>query len=151
MTEREDTGKRSTTRAPKSDSAGSSEWTSRAQSALRKSEQELSETVRRQLSNARQRAIAMQENDVVGDSRLPAWGESWKLFTGGSVLAGVALVLVLALPRSGGGGMPLLDEFEMAAAQEVELLEDLEFVAWMLAEEGDDGQGIQAHDWLEQG
>lgn len=56
--------------------------------------------------------------------------------------AGAAATLMLAVALISSNDpelMPLLEEQELAAATEMELLEDIEFLAWMLEEESDIG------------
>lgn len=108
-------------------------WNEKAQRALRESEEDLPESVRQRLGEARRAAVTAADTPN---------SMSWTPFLG--ALASAALFLVLVMPRSATQSLPLLEDTEMAAAQEVELLEELEFVAWMLAEENDhafQGQG----------
>jgi len=104
-------------------------WNDKAQDALRESETDLPESVQQRLAAARREAVN------TADSPQRSY---WPAFLGTGALASAAVVLVLLMPRSATNTWPLLEDTEMAAAQDVELLEELEFVAWMLAEESAD-------------
>ncbi len=107
----------------------------KARDALRQTELGVPLSVQQRLAAARRAAVAEAERP----QPVP-----WGRLAGSGALASAALVLVLALmlPGTGTQSLPALEEAEMAAAQNAELLEELEFVAWMLAEESaDDSPG----------
>jgi len=113
-----------------------SEWEAQATELLRHSEQQLPSETQLKLHLARRRAVAAAEQR--GASRR-TW---YTVGAGGGALAAAALVLVmLSTPQA--LQLPNLDEEELAAAQDVELLEELEFVAWMLAMEEDNAPPSQ--------
>ena len=101
-------------------------WNDKARDALRDTEEQVPDPVRQRLANARQTAVN------AADTRASI---RWAPMISAGALAGAALLVVLVLPRSTTQSLPLLEASEMAAAQELELLEELEFVAWMLDEE----------------
>ncbi len=107
------------------------EWAEKAAAQLRDAEQHLPSDVQLQLQSARRAAVEAAEQP----ERRAA--KPWLTLGAGGLLAAAATVLVL-LSSPEMMEMPDLDEQELAAAQEVELLEDLEFVAWMLAMEETD-------------
>jgi len=90
--------------------------------------------VAHRLAAARHRAVALL--DEPSQPALP------RLLPWGSALAGAAaLALAIGLwPGSGDEGLaplPLVDADEMAAAQDLELLEELEFIAWLDEQQAD--------------
>jgi hypothetical protein len=99
----------------------------RALTMLRETERDLDPQTLDQLAAARRAAVAS------ADSSTP-WLSPWLLGFGGTA-ATAALVLAIAL-TSVEPELPPLDQIEFAVAQETELLEDLEFVAWMMLEDG---------------
>ena len=103
-------------------------WNDRARDALRDTEKQVPDAVRQRLADARRTAVNAADTGV---------SMRWAPLMGASALASAALLVVLVLPQSASQSLPLLEASEMAAAQELELLEELEFVAWMLAEEKD--------------
>ena len=96
-------------------------------------DQPLSPRVQRRLAQARQRAVR-----ELGAGR-PRWvpDARWALPAGAAAAALVAFALV----RDPGTdlAMPALDDDEMAAVMDLELLDDIEFLAWMLEQEADAG------------
>lgn len=105
----------------------------KARDALRQTELGVPLSVQQRLAAARRAAVAEAERP----QPVP-----WGRLAGSGALASAALVLALMLPGTGTQSLPALEEAEMAAAQNAELLEELEFVAWMLAEESaDDSPG----------
>lgn len=99
----------------------------RAAAALHEIEQDLDSEIRDQLATRRRAAVAAADG-----SRPPYY--PWLLGFGGS--AATAAVLVALSFSSAEPEPPPLDLVEFAVAQETELLEDLEFVAWMMLEAG---------------
>lgn len=105
----------------------------RARSSL--SDHALPEDVQRRLRMARAEAVAQMGDDVPFLTRAFG-GHRWVL------PAGAAAILVLAVSLTGTDEtyvMPMLDEQELAAASEMELLDDIEFLAWMLEEHASPG------------
>lgn len=111
------------------------EFAERVGNVLRDRELGTDNDVLERLSAARREAVA------VADVRKGRSGLSrpWGFGIGGSA-ATVALLLAVFLD-SGEQKYPPLDDVDFTVAQEAELLEDLEFVAWMLAVEADDSSG----------
>lgn len=119
-------------------------WSARVQTALSENEQQVSTAIQDRLAVARREAVTVADRTQAS---------RWNKYIGPGALASAALVLVLVVARPAteqnlqnqiADLLPLIEETDMAAAQDAELLEELEFVAWMLAEEiGDDelGQG----------
>lgn len=102
---------------------------------LQAGEDNLSDEIVARLYEARQQAL-----DV---TRQPQ-AKSWWLPTIGVGMTGAAavLVVVLLLPVSDAiTPLPVGEDVELAAAQDLDLLEDLEFVAWMVAMEESDKLG----------
>ena len=104
----------------------------RAGARLRDSEHDVPPEVAQRLAQMRRQAVAAADG-----ASSSAW-DLWPRFVGvGAVLSAALLVAVLV--RTPTDVLPRLDEAELAAAQEAELLEELEFVAWMVAmEEADE-------------
>lgn len=66
------------------------------------------------------------------------WG--WQAWTGaGAVTASVALVVVLVQPVQQTPALPAIyeDPVQQATAEELELMDDLDFVAWLVLEESE--------------
>jgi hypothetical protein len=83
------------------------------------------------LRQARQAAVASV------DAR-PRWaGITRTLAPAGGLAAGALIALVFL--RGGPAALPDMDERELAAAAEMELLDDMEFVAWLIETEDDAG------------
>jgi hypothetical protein len=97
---------------------------------LRDDELELPAEVTQKLADARREAVALADirADHKGRSGLPQWSR-WAGV--GAMAAGVLVVAVLL--RGPLDSMPVADDLDLVVAQEVELLEELEFVAWMVA------------------
>ena len=105
--------------------------------ALKDDEQALSDDVKQRLYEARQRAVDLARQPAGKTKR-------WVLpFLGAGVTTAAAiLVVVLMLPvASSIDPLPLGEDTELAAAQDLELLQELEFVAWMMAMEESDRLG----------
>lgn len=105
-------------------------WAAQAGQRLREAERELPDGVVEQLQVARAQALetALQSGG----------GDRWRMAgLGGAGAAAAALVVFVALNSAAPDldALPLMDEAELAAAQEAELLEELEFLAWMVAQE----------------
>ena len=103
---------------------------------LRQYELDVSPEVAQRLQAARRLAVDEAEDSL--HNQISWWP---KIASAGAALS-VAVVMavgVMVYLQAPLGTLPRMDEAEMAAAQEVELLEELEFVAWMVAmEEADD-------------
>lgn len=97
----------------------------RALTMLHETERDIDLKTREQLAAARRAAVAS------ADASAP-WLSPWLLGFGGSA-ATMALVLAITFV-SVEPELPPLDQVEFAVAQDTELLEDLEFVAWMMLE-----------------
>ena len=99
--------------------------------ALREAELDVDPHTLESLAAARRQAVKAAE------SRKPLWSApiSWALT--GTVAAAV-LTIAVFLSSGEGRDFPPLGQPEFAAAQDAELLEELEFVAWMLAMEDSD-------------
>ncbi len=112
------------------------EFEQRAREALRRSELDLEPARMQQLQQARREAVAAAERSLSNQSVSRLW---WWLPTG--AVATVALVVGLMI-SPGPEPIPVLDPLAMSAAQDMDLLTELEFVAWMLEQENagtDDG------------
>ena len=105
-----------------------SEFERKARQRLEASEHDIDPDRLQRLQAARRAAVAAvpaaPERGLAG---------RWWVPTG--AMAAVALVLGLLLLPEPEGLPPVLDAAEMSAAQEMELLDELEFVAWMLEQE----------------
>ncbi len=96
---------------------------------LRDGEQDLPPDVIERLTAARRAAVDAADEPV----KLV-----WPRYAGAGALATAAVVVVL-MTQPEVTPLPPLDAVELAAAQDAELLEDLEFAAWMIAmEEADE-------------
>ena len=102
-------------------------------SALERSELDIHPDRLQRLQQARREAVAAAEAAGPVATRV-AW---WWLPTGAA--AAVALTVGLMLSGNDQPVPLLLDPAEMSAAQDLELLTDLEFMAWMLEQEQMDG------------
>lgn len=112
-------------------------WVGQVAEKLDRLEAEVPSEVQLQLQAARRAALAEAEKN---ESKP---GLPWLPYTllGSGALAS-ALVVSLVLLGQPEPALPLLEDAEMAAAMDAELLEELEFLAWMI-EEGellDEGQ-----------
>lgn len=103
---------------------------------LRQDELEVSPEVAQSLQAARRLAVDEAERSLA--SATP-W---WPKIAGAGAAVSAAFVVVVSLTvylQAPLDSLPRMDESEMAAAQEADLLEELEFVAWMVAiEEADE-------------
>lgn len=117
------------------------EFQQRVHNVLRDAELEIDPGVRERLSEARRQAVRVAgksnvaDNSAAADKEYTRWLRPWGIGLGGSAVAAVLMVAVFV--GSGEQEMPPLDLDEFVVAQDAELLEDLEFVAWMLALETD--------------
>lgn len=107
----------------------SRDWAHTAGERLRNAELQIPADVQLKLQDARRAAVMSAETATP-----QPWQPWYATAASGTVVAVAALVIVL---MSGPQmiEIPNLNEQELAAAQEVELLEELEFVAWMLTME----------------
>ncbi len=105
------------------------DFVERLTGTLRDGEHDLPPEVIERLGAARRAAVAAADRPAK-----PVWPH----FVGAGALASAALVVVLMIQPEV-APLPPLDAAELAAAQDAELLEDLEFAAWMMAmEEADE-------------
>ncbi|XOV83028.1 MAG: hypothetical protein ACFHXK_19515 [bacterium] len=102
-------------------------WAEQAGRQLRAQEDLLAQGSQARLRSARGQAMQ------VGAEKSGPWLLWPAVSAGGVGAAALVWAVFLSMPVD---RLPVLNEEEMAAAQHVELLEELEFVAWMLAEEG---------------
>ena len=99
---------------------------------LRAYENDVSPEISAQLLAARRAAIAeMESRSARGHWLSPFW-----LVPAGGLAA--ALAVALLWPQ-GPAGLPEIDENEFAAAIEMDMLDEIELVAWMLEEESNAG------------
>ena len=116
-------------------------WVGQVADKLDRLEADVPSEVQLQLQAARRTAIAQAERQATQKetrSRKP-WLSYTLLGSGAFASALVVSLVFLGQPEP---ALPLLEDAEMAAAMEVEMLEELEFLAWMI-EEGellDEGQ-----------
>ena len=85
------------------------------------------------------RRVAVNELDARPGTAVPGW-----LWPAGVAAAGVALTLALLLgepDRSAPDALLLADTDELAVVAELDVLEELEFLAWLEEEGPDDGEG----------
>lgn len=103
---------------------------------LRRDELDVPLQIAQRLQDARRLAVAAA--DSADTAKVKTVQALWPRFVGVGAAAAAALVVAIAL-QAPVETLPRMDDAELAAAQEAELLEDLEFVAWMVAlEESDD-------------
>ena len=98
--------------------------------AFFEAERDLDPEITQRLASARREAVAMADRRSVWQTPM-AWGLS------GSAAAALLAYAIITpgVIEPGTEGMPPLDQPEFVIAQEAELLEELEFVAWMMAME----------------
>jgi len=101
---------------------------------LRLYENELAAEVGERSLAARREAVAVADANSVRSRS--SW-LSWRAWAATGALASAVLVVAVVL-ETPALTLPQGDEVELAAAQEIELLEELEFVAWMVAFENED-------------
>ena len=104
---------------------------------LRDAEHDLDPQIQARLAQARREAVA------VADRKSKASSGYW-FGAGGAVAAAALLVVIFTTGQvDPNKQMPNVDPEEFAAAQELEMLEDLEFIAWVasLEEEDEPSQG----------
>ena len=102
------------------------QWAAQAGLQLRSVEGDLPETVAEDLRRARQRAVNLADKAPRSD-RFRFWPQ-----LGGFGVLTAAVFFVVVLLGSPVDTLPNLGVEEMAAVQEVELLEDMEFLAWLV-------------------
>ncbi len=120
-------------RDPAEDPAGSAAFEAVLASRLEDEREALPPEVRERLGAMRREAVALAE---AGQSEplLRRWFGGLSLAT--TAAAGLALVLAIGvwltvLPADGPEPLPAITETEAAVMQDLELLEDLEFIAWL--------------------
>ena len=103
---------------------------------LRQQELDVPAEVAERLQAARRQAVTHAEKNAQRKARLwPRVAGAGAAVSAGLVFA-VAVLLFLQSPVD---SLPRMDDVELAAAQDAELLDELEFLAWMVAlEEPDD-------------
>jgi hypothetical protein len=121
------------------DGAGDAEFTARAQRLLRESETDLAADRVAGLRAARQQAVAAAEQQPKQRTRRRGFANPW-VWAPATAMATTVLTVSLLLSGSP-ESLPVLDPVELSAAQDLELLEDLEFLAWVLEEEAMDTSG----------
>jgi hypothetical protein len=104
------------------------------QADLRRRENELAPEVAERLLAARREAVRVADSN---DARPWVNWLGWQAWAATGALASGVLVVAIML-QTPSLALPAGDEVELAAAQEIELLEELEFVAWMVALEDED-------------
>ena len=98
--------------------------------ALEATEHSIPPAAVERLAQARRAAVA------AADRPRSTW--LWPRYVAAGAVASVALAVALLL-RPADVALPPLDEVELVVAQDAELMEELEFAAWMLAmEDADD-------------
>lgn len=112
------------------------------QDTLRQMEHDVPLEVQARLAQARREAVDLADQQDSGGARgwLPI------AMVGGGSVAG-AVLLVMMLSSGPGPALPLMEEVEMAAAQDVDMLTDLEFLAWMA--ENDTLTVEPVEEWIE--
>ena len=113
------------------------QWAEGLGAELRRDGDVVSSEVHQRLSEARRAAVAA----ALDQPRLPSGWSLWRWTGAGGVAASLALVTVLAVrgPEPPSDALPRMEGLELALVQDSELLEELEFVAWMVAmEEADE-------------
>ncbi len=106
------------------------EFTKAIQDQLRQRETDLPTSVSKRLAEARRAAVA--EAEIREHKKPGLLRPAWMLPAGGFAVA--ALTLALYLP-SGNGALPVLEESEMLAATEMEMLDDIELLAWIIEQD----------------
>lgn len=107
------------------------------ESNLRRQEEALPPEVSARLAAARRAAVArMAEQDE--PRRVPWLGMPGLLPAGGLLAAGVAAAILWPVAQSP-LQLPALDDNEMAAATEMEMLDEIELIAWLLEQDADVG------------
>lgn len=103
------------------------QWADQAAQQLRAAERDIDPDIAAKLQAARARALKAAQ------ARHPHRGWVPGLLGAGAAAAAVVFTVLLYSPAETTSDLlPFLEEAEMAAAQDAELLENLEFVAWML-------------------
>ena len=107
------------------------------ESNLRRQEETLPPDVTDRLAAARRAAVArMAEQD---ESRSVPWLSMPRLLPAGGLLAaGVVAAILWPVPQPS-LQLPALDDNEMAAATDMEMLDEIELIAWLLEQDADVG------------
>ncbi len=103
------------------------EWAARLGEQLRRQEADLPPHVTQQLAQHRRAAVAAADT---GGRTPGVW--SWWAGAGAAAATVLAVGILLQSPVQ---QLPVADDLDLVVAQDVELLEELEFVAWMVAME----------------
>ena len=115
-----------------------SDQEARLKDALRREREALPEDVRNRLAASRREAVTLLEESESG-----GWSLAEVFSPRGLVMAAAASVAAIALwvavSPSNDPALPLLSAPEVALVQDLELLEELEFLAWL--EEEPQGAG----------
>ncbi len=111
------------------------QWADHAAERLRQHEHDVPNDVNQRLQAARRAAVAAADEK-------PGVTDWWPRAAGAGTAA-VALMVAALVLYSPVDTLPRIDAAELAAAQEAELLEELEFVAWMIAMEEADALPAQ--------
>jgi len=114
-----------------------SDQEARLKEALRRQREALPEDVRDRLAASRREAVAALEESESGGWSLAEWFSPRSLAM--AAAASAAIALWVALSPGGDPALPLLSAPEVAVVQDLELLEELEFLAWL--EEESQGAG----------
>jgi hypothetical protein len=117
-----------------------SDQEARLREALRAEREDLPEAVRSRLAESRREAIALLDDSEAGSG---GWSLTDLFAPRGLAVAAVASVAAVALWISSSTledpAIPLISAPEVAVVQDLELLEELEFLAWL--EEESQGAG----------
>lgn len=120
----------------------SDEFESRVKQKLSAEEGDVSPEVAERLAAMRRAAVAEAGDDTRARFNF-GWAPAGALAAAVATVALVAGLFFFAGPFSGKGAVPVMpgsaDEPEFAAAQDVELLTDLEFLAWLEEASSDAG------------
>lgn len=100
----------------------------RAGEQFRRKEVDVTPEVAQSLAAARRQALAVADKSVRSKPKF------WPRLIGASTAAAAAVLVTVAL-QNPTPSLPQMGDQELAAAQDAELLEELEFVAWMIASE----------------
>jgi len=106
------------------------DFTKEIQDQLHQRETELPASVSKRLAEARRAAVA--EAEVREHKKSGLLRPAWMISAGGFAMA--ALTLALYIP-AGTGSLPVLEESEMLAATEMEMLNDIELLAWIIEQD----------------
>ena len=101
---------------------------------LQQTENELSPEIVQRLQAARREAVRLADER---DQRSSGVWLNWQRLSVAAGLASIAFAVAIVL-QSQNGALPMAEEHELAVAEDMELLEELEFVAWMVALENEE-------------